>query len=561
MISNPIDWETHPFVFSGFQYAIDVIAGKIPNCVYVIGACERFIKDYNLKYYPFNTDKAERYLRTTQIFSHVKGKNWKTEHIQYEPWQNFMFMNIMGFLHPITGERRFRVVHSEIPRGNGKSLLASQAALFFLALDEPKGNEISCIATKTEQARIVLDSARAMAKSNPKFLKATGVEVLAHKIVHEKSNSFIRALSSDSKSLDGLNDILCLMDELHAVTRELYEVIYSGMKKRNDSLLLSITTAGFSNDGIGYSESQYAKKVCKGEVQDDQFFAIVYTIDEGDDIFIEETWKKANPNYGVSVDPITFGATAAKAKVMPSDVANFKVKNLNVWLSESRAYYDLEKWDACANTELKISDFYNKKCFVGIDLASKIDLTAFVFLFRENGTYYIFDKAFIPQKTVEEVRSPLYDDAIANGFLIATPGEAINYPKLEETFLSLTSKIKILSAHYDPWASTSFAQNLEKKNVNMVEFRQNVANFSEATKTLDALIRQRKIVHNGSPLTRFCIGNVVCKEDAAGNVYPRKSHERLKIDITIAILMALAGWINEKETEKAYSNSAGIRYI
>lgn len=560
MLINPINPLDYPNCYSGYQYAIDTVEGKIPNCKFVIGACKRFLKDYEAKIFPFDHDKAERYLKLSQLFTHVKGKNWTSDNITFEPWQNFIFMNIMGFINPRTNERRFRVAHIEIARGNGKSLMASQAALYFLALDNPKGNEISCASTKTDQARIVLDSARAMAKSNPQYLKATGVEVLAHKIVHEKSNSFVRALSSDSKSLDGLNDVLCLMDELHAVSRELFDVIYSGMKKRNDSLLLCITTAGFATDGIGFSQSQYAKKVATGEVEDDQFFSIIYTIDEGDDIFEETTWKKANPNYGVSVDPITFEATAKKAKVTPSDIPNFKVKNLDVWLSESKAFYDLNKWDECYLPDLDIKNFYNKRCYVGIDLASKVDLTAIVFLFREGDKYYLFDRSYIPEQTVAEVRSTLYDDCIERGFLIATPGEAIHYPKLEEDFLSFSKNFKIIAAHFDPWGATSFAQNLEKQRINMVEFRMNTANLTEATKELDALIRQKRIFHNGSPITRFCIGNVVCKEDAAGNIFPKKSSEKLKIDIAVALIMALAGWVQEKEPEKAYEKR-GIRFV
>lgn len=559
-LENFVDFEEYPNVYLGVQYAIDVIEGKIPNCKYVIGACKRFFKDLETGFYTFDVPAAERYLKLTQMFTHVKGKGWKSDNITYEPWQQFMKMNIMGWKDPRTKERRFRVAHVEVPRGQGKSLLASQAVLYFLALDNPKGNEISCASTKTDQARIVLDSARAMAKANKKYLDATGVEVLAHKIVHDKSNSFVRALSSDSKSLDGLNDVLCIMDELHAVSRELFDVIFSGMKKRNDSLLLCITTAGFDTEGIGFSQSQYAKKVALGEIEDGQFFSLIYTIDDGDDLYVEESWRKANPNYGISVDPITFEATAMKAKVVPSDLPNFKVKNLNIWLSESAAYYDVLKWEECGNPDLKFEDFYGRYCYTSIDLASKVDLTAFGFLFRKDGHYYFFDKSFIPEKTVQEKKNAFYDNCIGSGHLHTTKGEAINYPKLEEEYLEMTRNVKVHACHYDPWNATQFAQNLEKKYVNMVEFRMTTANFSEAMKTLDALIREKKFHHNGSPLLRFCIGNVIAKEDAAGNLYPRKSHENLKIDPIICLLMCLAGWISEKEEESAYE-SHGVRYI
>jgi phage terminase large subunit-like protein len=396
-----------------------------------------------------------------------------------------------------------------------------------------------------------------MAKSNPQYLKATGAEVLAHKVVHESSNSFIRALSSDDKSLDGLNDILAICDELHAMTRELFEVISSGMSKRNDSLLLCITTAGFSTEGVGYEQSLYAKKVAKGEVKDDSFFSIVYTIDEGDDIFDEVTWKKANPNYGVSVDPITFKAKADKAKVTPSDIANFKVKHLDCWVSESKAYYDVSAWNKCSDPSLTLEQFYGEKCYIGIDLASKIDLTSFALLFRKEGIYYYFDQTYIPEETVKQVRSTVYENAIASNNLIVTPGEAIHYPRLEEDFLKLSKQVNIISGLFDPWNAVSFSQNMIKERIDMKEFRMTTGNLSEATKTLDAIIRQGKIRHNGSPLTCWCLSNVVAKEDPAGNVFPKKSNDKLKIDPIIALIMALAAWMQEDETESIY-DSRGI---
>jgi phage terminase large subunit-like protein len=561
---NQIDKVKYPYVHSGFQYALDIVSGEIPSCIYIFGACERFLKDFEscklaTYVYWFDIDRAERYLRLVQKFEHVKGQ-WETPNIIYLPWQNFAFMNIQGFRHRGSNFPRFRTAHIEVPRGQGKSAMASQAVLFDVGLDNPKGNEVSCVATKTDQARIVLDSARAMAKANAKFLKSTGIEVLAHKIVHDASNSFVRALSSDDKSLDGLNDKLAVCDELHAMSRELFEVVYSGMSKRRDSLLLCITTAGFSTDSIGYTQSVYAKKVAKGEMKDEQFFSMVYTIDEGDDIFDESSWRKANPSYGHSVDPITFEAKAMKAKETPSDIPNFKVKHLNIWISEANAFFDLAAWDKCCDPTITLEQFFGQRCFVGIDLASKVDLTSFGYIFHKDGKYYLFDKTYIPEATVSQVRNALYDNSIAGGFLIQTAGEAIHYPTLRADFVALSKKVKIINALYDPWNAVSFAQECQNDRIEMVEYRMNTANLSEATKNFDALIRQGKIVHNGSPLIRWCLGNVVAKEDAAGNVFPKKSHEKLKIDPIISFIMAIAAWTQEDTSPSVYE-TRGVRFL
>lgn len=559
-MSNPFNKKTHPNVFKGHQYAIDVISGKIPNSVFIVGSCKRYLRDLEntSRGYYFDKDKAERYLRIVQLLEHVTG-HWKTDKIIYEPWQNFVFMNIMGFFNSDTKFRRFRIAHLELPRGQGKSLMASQAVLYFLALDDPKGNQISTVATRKEQARLVLDASRAMAQKSLNYRKKTGVKVLAHKIIHEKSNSVARALSAEASGLDGLVDILAVMDELHAMKRETFDVVYSGMSKRKDSFVLCITTAGMDIDSVGFTQSIYAKKVALEEngFKDDQFFSAVYTVDEGDDIFEEATWKKANPNYAVSVDPVTLAAKAEKAKTTAADLPNFKVKHLNMWLSEAKAFFDTKAWDNCADPTLKLEDFKGQKVYMAADLASKIDLASLAYVFKKDDIYYVFDRSYIPEETVKEKRNDLYEDSISKGFLTATKGAAIYYPNLAEQVKDDKIKFKIADVMVDPWNSLEFSQKLMAEHIETTEFRMNVGNFSEPTKTFDALIRSGKVRHNGSPLLKWCLGNVVCTYDALDNVLPKKTHKDLKIDPVVAILMAFAGALQDKNKESIYE-SRGI---
>lgn len=469
-------------------------------------------------------------------------------------------MNIMGFKNRETGFRRFRLAHVEIARGNAKSAMASQAALYFLALDNPNGNMISTVATKKEQARIVLDSAIAMAQKNDSFRRVTGTKVFAHHIAHPKSNSKVRSLASEHHGLDGLNDTLAICDELHAMRRETFEVIHSGMSKRSDSLTLCITTAGHDVHSVGCSQSSYAKKIAMGEEQDDTFFAAVYTLDEDDEWSDENVWIKANPNLGVSVDLTTFRAKVNKALVTPADIPGFKIKHLNIWIAEAKAFYSLPIWDKCAVPNMTLALFKGKTCRFGLDLASHIDITSLAMLFRDKeGSYDIFTRDYIPEDTIREARNTLYDDAVYKGHLIATPGAAINYDFIRSEIESYAKFFKVTECLYDAWNATETAQKLSNK-VEMVKIAMNTANLSEPMKKLDALMRAGKIRHNGSPLLRWCLGNVVAKEDHNGNVFPRKSHVKLKIDPIVAIIMALAGHLQDENEDSVYE-TRGIRTL
>ena len=326
------------------------------------------------------------------------------------------------------------------------------------------------------------------------------------------------------------------------------------MSKRTDSLLLCITTAGSDITGVGYSQSYYAKKVCTGEIKDEQMFSVVYCAEEGDDPFEESTWKKANPGYGVSVDPITLRAKAEKAKQIASDLPNFKIKHLNMWISEVDAFFDPEKWDLCGDDSLRIEDFYGKRVRIGVDIASHLDLAAigYVFYDPKEDVYTVFDKSYIPDETVKRLRSTFYENCIASKHLIKLPGEVVDQDVFKKQILEDRKKFSIEDTLFDPWNTLKLMGEVEKERIPVTQFRMNVANLSEPTKKLDELIRKKKIRHNNSPLLRWCLSNVVCKKDNNDNVYPKKNNERLKIDPIIAILMALASHLQDSKKTSVY---------
>lgn len=550
----------HPNVARGHTYAEDIVAKKIVSGKYLFASCERYLSDVENKEanFYFDPDAAEKYLRAVQKFEHAEG-HWPTKSIVYEPWQCWVFMNIMGFRNKTAPHfRRFRIAHLEVGRGNAKSTMASQQVLYFLALDNPNGNQISTVATKRDQARIVLDSARSMARKNASYLRHTGVEVLAHTIVHRRSSSTARALSADHGGMDGLKDVLAICDELHAMDRKVFEVITSGMSKRKDSLLMCITTAGSDTNSVGYFQTQFAKKVATGEVSDDSFFPALYTLDEEDDWADEDVWIKANPNLGVSVDIDSLRAKVEKALVTPSDVSNIRIKHMNQWISEANAFFDLKAWDGCEDKTLKIENFRGKQVRLGVDLASHVDIASLGYVFRDGENYVLFDKSYLPEDTIKSKHNAFYDNCVAGGSLLVSKGAAISYDTFKSELLQASKDFRVQECMYDNWNAAQLAQEMGK-DIEMVKFAMNTANFSEPMKKLDGLLKSGKIKHNGSPLLRWCLGNVIGKEDHNGNVFPRKQHEKLKIDPIIALLMALAGWLVD-EGESVYE-TRGIRTL
>lgn len=544
------------------NYCEGVVSGIIPACKYVVQACERQLNDLkNPPYgYHFSPDHANRVCSFVELCPHIKGPLAKEgKLLLLEDWQIFILTTVFGWVDD-EGNRRFRKVYIEVPRGNGKSALTSPVGLYMLALDGEQGAEVYSAATTRDQARIVFRDAQAMARKMPKFRRRFGIEVPAQAITQLSTSSTFQALSADGHTLDGLNIHLAAVDELHAhKSRDVYDVLESGMGKRPQSLLWVITTAGSNKFGICYEVRDYVIKLLD-QVADDEAahatFGIIYTIDEGDDPFSEETMRKANPNWGVSVEPKVVKQTASKAQNVATARPNYLTKHLNVWVDSNEALFDTAHWKACADAELFEGDFIEDENVLSLDLASKTDIAARINTYRRriDGVehYYMFPRFYIPISRIEEDAHPMYRGWEMQGDLIATAGETINFQFIEDEIKLEAPGKNLRAVVADPWQANYLLQNLERERLPAEEFRQTVANMSEATKTFDALIRERRVHHPDNAVMNWMVGNVVGHYDAKENVYPKKELPQNKIDGAVAAIMGI-GWFIKADVEQGPS--------
>ncbi|MBB95592.1 MAG: terminase [Rhodobacteraceae bacterium] len=545
------------FIEAARRYAEGVVSGSIPACRYVQQACQRQIDDLAAppSGYQFDEEKAARVCEFVELCPHIKGELARRgELIKLEPWQVFILTTVFGWA-DAKGNRRFRSVYIEVPRGNGKSALSSPLGLYMLAADGEEGSEVYSAATTRDQARIVFRVAQAMARKMAGLRKTLGVRVPAQAITQESSNSTFQALSADGHTLDGLNIHMAIVDELHAhKTPDVYDVLETGLGKRPQSMLWAITTAGFNKYGVCYKVRDFVTKVLSGAstgAMADATFGIVYTIDDGDDPFSEAALVKANPNYGVSVDPAHVKQMAAKAKESAQDRTNYLTKHLDVWVDANEALFDTEHWRKCQDASLDEDEFSGDESVIALDLASKIDIAAKVSLYRRElsgkSHYYVFPRFFLPLAAIEEDRHPMYRGWEFQGDIEATSGETIDFEVIEDEIRMEVPGRNISAVVADPWQAQYLIKNLERDNFPASEMRQTVANMSEATKTLDALMREGRIHHPGNAVLNWMIGNVVGHYDAKDNVYPRKELPGNKIDGAVALIMALGWFIQNRE--------------
>ena len=577
-------------VAEAIDYAQEVVAGLIPACKWVKAACQRQIDDLNREQtdpdwpYCFDPAAAARVCDYIERLPHVKGV-WAGENIRLERWQKFGLACVFGWVRKDGSGRRFRTSYEEVPRKNAKTTKLAGIGLYMLTADHEWGAEVYSAATKKEQARIVFDIANQMTRMQGDFRAHFGVEAMTHSIVVRETASKFLPLSAEGSTLDGLNVSCALIDELHAhKTRAVHDVLDSGTGSRGQPLLAKITTAGSNRAGVCYDQRLYLVKILNavlkrhgglgyavtGEAtEDDSFWGIIYTIDDGDDPLDEATWRKANPNYGVSVDPEDLRRMATIARTQAAALNEFLTKRLNVWVNADSAWMNMLQWDACGDPALKEEDFAGEACWIGLDAAFKKDLFAKIKLFRRGQDYYAFGRYYLPQAALSQNGGEQFAAWAREGWIRVTPGEVLDIEVVREELLGTgtppaggdASRFEIRECAFDPFQLAQFSGELLDAGVPMVELRPTVLNFSPAMKEVDALIASKRLHHTGDPVLAWAISNVTCVWDRKDNIYPRKEKPETKIDPAIALFMALARAMANAPAQGSVYEERGVMVI
>lgn len=534
------------------KYATDVVEGRIPASKLVVGACRRHLEDLERSKgdWPFRLDpnKAGRICRFVETLPHIKG-DWskRGERIKLQPPQVFIYVSVWGWVHKKTGLRRFRRAYVEWPRKNAKSTTAAGAGLFMGVADAEAGAEVYCGATSEKQAWEVFKPIKLMVQRTPELQSGLGVEPLAASVVQMGTASKIEPVIG--KPGDGSSPSMAIVDEYHEhLTDELYDTMQTGMGARSQPLMFVITTAGVDLEGPCYRMHLDAADVLEGRVTGetaDEFFALVYGLDEGDDWKSEAALWKANPLAGVSVDMDYLRSQQRLAILNPRKSGIFRTKHLNQWVTARSPFFDIGAWAKAGKCSWE--DLAGWPVIGFIDLASKKDLAAMVMVGRKGGIYRAASRYWLPEDRVDEVKSARYRAWSEAGHLRLTPGNLIDFAFIEKEIVELRDKLDLRELAYDPFQATYLVTRLQEQGLSPVQCGVTVQNFSEPMKELDALVLAGKLEHDHNPVTGWCMSNVVVKQDAKDNVFPRKEREENKIDGAVALIGAVGRWLSQPE--------------
>lgn len=546
---------------SAKRYADDVVAGKIVAGRYVRLACERFLRDLERTdwRYEFQAAKADRAVRFQERLPHIKGK-WsaKKERLRYEPWQKFAECNQFGWVDAETGLRRFRESYEEIPRKNAKSTRVAARGLYMFAADGESGAEVYSGATSEKQALEVYRPAWLMAHRTPALRERFDIELAGN----PKNPGPMYVVSDMSrfepmigKPGDGASPSFAIVDEYHEHdTDDMVDTMQTGMGAREQPLLSIITTAGSNLGGPCYEKRRDIIRILERQAEDETIWGCIYGLDEGDAWDDPASLIKANPNYGISVFSEFLLAQLAQARRSASKQNAFRTKHLNEWVGARTIWMNMLAWQR-QKRALTIEGMCGLPCWMGVDLASKLDVAALVMLFERGNESFCIPRFYVPEAAVEE--NDKYRQFATSGDLIVTPGAQTDIAFIEEDMKKFAAVVNLQDAAFDDWQANDLMGRLQSTSLKdkVVSFNQTVRNMSEPMKEVEARVISRRLWHDGNPVMTWMMGNVAAKLDAKENIYPRKENDndpRCKIDGPVALITAMGRALVGREPEKAY---------
>jgi phage terminase large subunit-like protein len=539
------------------SYVSGVISGKIPACKWVKLACKRHdrdIKSSSSKYFPyvFDQSKAERVCRFMELLPHVKGKWAKADPIsraptlmKLEPWQKFILCSIFGWVKKSNMMRRFTKARIYVPRKNGKSFFGAGIGIYMLAFDGEHGSEVYSGATSEKQAMEVFRPAWLMVQKSPDMASAKGLEITGKTtpgpIIRPQDGSRFEPIIG--KPGDGSSPHCSITDEYHEhKTSDQLDTMETGMGAREQPLSIILSTAGSSIAGPCRDDWKACERVLEATdgFEDETLFAIIWTIDKGDAWDSTDSLKKANPNWGISIDVDQMEAKLRTAKQRANQQSSFRTKHLNEWVATKEAYFNIVEWQKLARPEIKPEDFKEYPCFLSGDLASKHDLVCQMMLFcLPDKKYAVFGRYWLPEATLNLAENQHYRNWHIAGHLEIAGEDVTDLEPFKEAAIEACKEYQVEEMPSDPNRAWGVYPAMVREGVPIVEYRNTILTFSEPMKELDKLIRSGAIIHNGDPILEWAIGNTLGRMDLKDNVYPNKENAASKIDPVVSLIMAV----------------------
>lgn len=463
------------------------------------------------------------------------------ERVKLIDWQRErVIAPLFGWKRP-DGRLRYRRGAVFVPKKNGKSFLMAGIAQYLMTAHHPIA-DVYPAAVDREQARIIYRMLKRSVEASPQLSRLLEVVDSKSIIRNREHGNVLRCLSADAWRNEGLNGSV-IVDEIHAHrSDELISALTYATRATPNGLVLAISTAGDDRNSVGYQWWQDAELVMRTPAANPSFFGLIYAAAADDDHSDPAVWRKANPSMGVTFREEEFAADYQDACTDPRKLSKWLRYSLNVWTEPDTRWFHGDAWSLCSTEPPESLD--GRPCWVGLDLASNLDMTAAAIVWRhDDGSYSVRMRYWVPEETIAERerrdRIP-YSAWIRDGHVTVTQGARLDHERVAADLVEIAGQYQVRTVAADAWNLGSIGTALQAAGLEVKVVPQSVGALTAPSKLLESLVASKKLHHSGHPVLAWNANNVCLFQDSNGNIKPDKGRSREKIDGIAALVNALA---------------------
>ena len=557
------------------RYARAVVDGASVAGHAVRQACERHLRDLQdgpargLRFSRAAVDRVARFFSALHLAEGIHAG----EPFTLQPWQTFVVGSLFGWIGP-DGARRFRSAYLEAGKGSGKTPMSAGIALLGLVGDHEAGAQVLIGACTREQATIGYDDARKMVEASPMLSRMIDRTVTTLSV--PSTNSFLRAVSSEGRTLDGHRGHIIIVDELHEHPNDqVLAKLRASVKGRRQPLVLAITNAGFDRTSACWQQHAYGLQVLDAVAPNDSHFVYICQLDacaacrgaghvapvEGcarcDSWKDEAVWIKTNPSLPITPTLEYLREQVREAVGMPGKESLVRRLNFCEWLESHSRWLDMDAWHVCAG-DLPEADLAGLPCYAGLDLGQSDDFSAFVRLWTlEDGRLVVRCRFWVPQSALTAFPNRPYDVWRRSGHLVVTEGNVTVYDQVEAEIIELCRASGVLELSYDKRFASQMALHLQGAGLTVIDTPQGFS-LNEALGRLGDLVKAGKLLHGGHPILGWMASHAVVRHGMRGEIRLDKEKSGDKVDGIAALSMALSRAIMQSETKSVYESRGVI---
>ncbi|APC50262.1 terminase [Virgibacillus halodenitrificans] len=527
---------------------------KYPDTIKL--AVDRYYRWKKRKDIWFDVDRANEMMDWVQTFiRHVKG-NMAGQSLILEDWQRFIFSNIYGWMRENEQGKAVRVIREtyiQVPKKNGKTLLAVGALGYAMYGEGVLGADCYCCASDFNQAQYAakpfastilnheaLTDCSTIYKGPKGTISSVTFDYLYNDLAYQ--NQFI-VMSKNIGGIEGSNPHFVLNDELHAQEKmEQYDNFKSAQISRDEPLMFNISTAGKGSSSVGMRVYREAKEVLKND-DNDASFVMIYEPNKGYDWKDRKVWAMVNPNIGISVTMSALETEFITAARSAHKKAEFLSKHLDVFVNGAENFFEQDQVEHILVDDL--GDLRGETCYLGLDLSKTTDLTCVNLNFPtwdEEGRSILKVKQmyFIPNENIEtrekEDNVP-YTDLAEKGFVEFCDGKMIDQDQVLDYITECMDLYDVQQLNYDPAMSQKLIEKVENLGLECIVVNQYPKVMNAPLDDAELLIYEERIITD-NPLFIYCALNVVVVTNINGMKAPSKRQSKKKIDGFVAFLVA-----------------------